>query len=76
MMNILRPIFSINGVKYKLENPKIFDEEFFRVNVYDYINYQNTIRQWTHSIYLNIMIDFFTLVYDLKLWLRLNKKYV
>ena len=44
MMNILEIMFSINGKKYKLEYPKIFDEEFFRVNVYHYIDKHTTIR--------------------------------
>ena len=38
MVNILRIMFSINGRKYKLEHPKIFDEQFYRDNVVGYLN--------------------------------------
>ena len=44
MINILEIMFSINGKKYKLEYPKIFDEEFFKNNVYNYIHNHTTIR--------------------------------
>ena len=44
MINIMRIMFSINGMKYKLEYSKIFNEEFFRVNVFDYINHHTPIR--------------------------------
>ena len=40
MVNILRIMFSINGRKYKLEYPKIFDEQFYRDNVVGYLNKQ------------------------------------
>ena len=43
MLDILRILFSINGKKYKLEYPKIFKEEFFRTNVYDFLNYHTAI---------------------------------
>ena len=44
MINILRIMFSINGKKYKLEHPKVFDTEFFRDNVYHYLIRLTTIR--------------------------------
>ena len=44
MMDILMIMFSINGRRHKLEYSNIFNEEFFRDNVYDYINYHTTIR--------------------------------
>ena len=44
MMNILRIMFSINGKKYKLEYPTIFNEEFFRDNIFHYLNRNTTIR--------------------------------
>ena len=44
MMNILEIMFIINGKKYKLEYPKIFDEEFFKNNVYHYIDKHTSIR--------------------------------
>ena len=43
MMNILRIMFSINGVQYKLEYPKILNEDVFRTIVYGYISYHTTI---------------------------------
>ena len=44
MMNILRIMFSIRGKEYKLEYSKVFDETFFRDNVYHYLRRLTTIR--------------------------------
>ena len=57
MFNILRILFGINGEKYilmilfrmndnkyKLEYPTIFNEEFFRDNIFHYLNRNTTIR--------------------------------
>lgn len=41
MLNILRSMFSTNGNKHKLEYPNVFNETFYRDNVFNYI-YKNT----------------------------------
>ena len=44
MICILRIMFNIDGnSKYKLEYPKIFNEEFYRDNVHSYLRNNNTV---------------------------------
>ena len=47
MLKILRIMFSINGKKYKLEYPNVFNEEFMRDNVFAHVRRNTTIRNNT-----------------------------
>ena len=46
MLNILRIMFSLNGKKYKLEYPNIFNEEFMRDNVYNCLLRTTNVRNY------------------------------
>ena len=43
MMDILMIMFSINGRRHKLEYSNIFNEKFFRDNVYSYLTKNTTM---------------------------------
>ena len=43
MLDILMTMFSINGRRHKLEYSNIFNEKFFRDNVYSYLTKNTTM---------------------------------